>query len=125
MNTVLVTEFSVDGTKLNWAHDCGHTAHAENVNVSSFSYAIAMGGGTDKTLIVIECSVCHTQSFYPMSGGTIAQGLHKHYLEQKTLGNVQTDATERGIATGGKTQAQLIVAIIQDECIKKDVPYLL
>ncbi len=125
MGTVTITKFSVDGTQLDWVHDCGPTAHAENVDVDSFSYGQAFGGGTDKTIVVLECSVCNSGSSYPMSGGPVAQELHKHYLEQKSLADVQSDATARSIDTTGKTQAQLITEIIQDECNKKGVPYLL
>ena len=124
MGTVLIVKFSDDKTKFDWVHDCGPTAHAEDVDVDTLLYAQSVSGDV-KTGLIVPCSVCNVVSVYPMSGGPISQQLHRNFLEQKSLGDVQTDATERGISTAGKTQDELIALIIQDECIKTGVPYLL
>jgi len=58
-----------------------------------------------------------------MSGGTIAQNLHRCHLLQDTLGNVQADATARSIALESWTQEELIELILQDECNKINCPY--
>ena len=125
MDTVLITKFSDDGKQFDWVHDCGETSHGENVNINSLIYASDIGGGINKTVLIVQCSVCHAESYYPMSGGDIAQLLHKHYLEQKLLSDVQNDATARNIEISRKTQAQLIIEIIKDECNKRGCPYLL
>jgi hypothetical protein len=120
MGTVLVTNFSVDKLTFDWVHDDGSDAEVE---VSALPHGGI--GADDKTILVVECSVCNAKASYPMSGGVIAQQLHRNHLEQDTLVNVQADATARGISTTDKTQAQLIAEIIQDECTKNGCSYLL
>jgi len=122
LETVLVTKFNGDGT-FDWSHNDGHSG--QNVVTGNLIHGKKVDGTDDKTVLVVTDTVCGTESFYPMAGGPMAQQLHKEHLNADTLTNVQTDATARGIDTIGKTQAQLIAEIIQDECKKQDVGYLL
>lgn len=119
MSTVLITEFVDGGTKINWVHPdaSGQLTIGTLIHPS--------GIAEEKTILEVECDTCNTKSFYPMSGGPIAQELHQHHLESDLLANVQIDATARGISTGEKDQDQLITEIIMDECDKQGVPYLL
>lgn len=118
---VAIRKFSEDRTKIDWSHD---DASASDILVNSLSHGLNMDG-IDKTILIVECSTCGAQSCYPMSGGEIAQTLHRNHLEQDTLENVQVDATARSIETSGKTKNELIALIIQDECIQKGTTYLL
>lgn len=123
--TVAITEFSVDKTKINWANDANSGA---DVLVNGLTHGqLPMAGGDDKTILQVVDDVADPDviSFYPMSGGINAQTLHRNHLLQDTLGNVQADATARGIDTTDKDQDQLVEEIIQDECMKKSCGYLL
>ena len=122
MSTVLITKFSEDGTTLDWTRNANSDTE---IAVSGLVHGKDIDSNDDPSSLIVEDTVDSVKSCYPMSGGPIAQELHQHHLESHTLGEVQTDATARGIDTGGKTQAELIVEIIQDECNVKKVPYLL
>ena len=122
MSTVLIKNFSEDGTTLDWARNANSDT---NIVIGNLTHGKDVEDNDDKTSLVVEDTVDNIKSFYPMSGGPIAQELHQHHLEAHTLGEVQADATTRNISTSGKTQAELIVEIIQDECNQKRVLYLL
>ena len=119
MTTVLITEFVESGTKANW----NHPDASGQVTIGDLPHP--SGISEEKTLLEVECDGCSTKSFYPMSGGPIAQELHQNHLRADTLENVQADAVARGISTDGKDQDTLIAEIIQDECNNQGVPYLL
>jgi hypothetical protein len=119
MKTVAILNFSGDGSTFDWHHNDGSS---QGVSVSTLPHASSMFGPEDKGTLVVECSACAAKTIYPMSGGEIAQTLHKNFLRQKSLGDVQADASERSLNTSGKTQDQLIDDIIQDECSKHGVP---
>lgn len=116
--TVQITKFSTDKTMLDWSH-LDHASGADKL-VSSFVH-----DNDDKTILVLECDQCGTRSFYPMSGGVIAQTLHRNHRLQETLEAIQAEAEARNIVITDKTQEQLILEIIQHECNAKDVLYLL
>jgi len=123
--TVAITKFSVDKTKIDWAYgsDTG-----VDVLVSSLAHGtlpLSLGGGEDKAILIVEDDIPPETlaSHYPMSGGTIAQNLHRNHFRQHTLGEVQSDATDRGIALASWTQDELIELILQDECAKRNCHY--
>lgn len=122
MGTVSIVKFSEDKTTFDWIHEDGSGL---TVAVGSLTHPLDREGAIDKTRLIVECDECGIQSMYPMSGGLIAQELHRNHLLQDSLANVQADAVARSIDTTDKTIEQLTLEIIQDECIKKDVPYLL
>jgi len=121
MATVRIVKFNGNGT-LDWSHNDGS---GENVNIGTLPHPVDDESNEVKEILILECDNCNIKSFYPMSGGSAAQQLHKEHLEADTLENVQADATARGIDTTDKTQEELIELIIKDECNDKGVRYLL
>lgn len=105
----------------------------EGVGTPVSENAVAIGtlphvqtDGVDvKILLKMKTTGGTIESFYPMAGGEQSQKLHQLHLLSDTLVNVQDDATARGISIDGKTQEQLVIEIIQHECGKQNVDFLL
>lgn len=117
--TVNVVNMSDTGLTVDLSHNDGVS---EAIAVTDLPYGSDPAGITNTTIIQVAHTPCGTVSFYPMAGGPNAQYLHYLKLMSQSLPEVQAIAVSRGLTDVG-TQADLAVAIIQDECSKQSVQF--
>lgn len=123
MSTVLITNFNEENKTINYHHQ-GCEYGEENVDIKTLINPIEKEKKI-KNILIVKCKKCGAQSFYPISGGIIAQTLHKLYLGLSKNVDIENYAKEKKISIEDKTKECLILEIIKDECKKANVKYLL
>lgn len=109
---------SVDNENINFTYQIDNSSHS--VTLSSAVRNNEIGIGLDVTW------QNHTDTFMIWNPSVESQQLWLSYMKNvMSLGDIQTEATNRSISTAGKTQEQLAKDVIQYECVAHNFPYLI